>query len=180
MESAIQIEEYPRVDSWRKPVQQPLSSLDPKNFFRETPAPSYGFIEGAVIAGHGIEVSGNIVSFSMNVPQEFYEAAISIFPKPEEALEAKFERLSEQWKQSIGRDSSITNITSNIYYRRIIGLGSAVVPLILRDLQKAPAPWFDALRALTEDTDSVGREFAGNFRKIAECWIKWGRQNGLI
>ena len=34
-------------------------------------------------------------------------------------------------------------------YQRIIGLGSAVVPLLLRELERQPDHWFWALKAIT-------------------------------
>jgi len=51
--------------------------------------------------------------------------------------------------------------------------------LILRELQKEPAPWFLALRVITGE-DTVGRNDAGNFSKMADAWLTWGRERGYI
>ena len=64
-------------------------------------------------------------------------------------------------------------------YLRIISLGWKVVPLILRELQREPAPWFLALRAITGE-ENVGREHPGNFRGMAEAWLAWGRERGYV
>src|ERR1039457_514510 len=65
--------------------------------------------------------------------------------------EIKFRHYAAKWKEEIGGDSSLTNATSNMNYLRIIRLGDVAIPLILRELQKEPAPWFIALRAISED-----------------------------
>jgi hypothetical protein len=40
-------------------------------------------------------------------------------------------------------------------YQRIIGLGKAVIPFILRELQTEPNEWFWALRALTGEDPTI-------------------------
>jgi len=93
--------------------------------------------------------------------------------------EAKFRYYASKWKEEIGGDSSLTNITSNMNYLRIIRIGDKAIPFILQELQQEPAPWFVALRAISED-DSVGRDSPGNFRKMAAAWIQWGKDRGYI
>jgi hypothetical protein len=93
--------------------------------------------------------------------------------------EAKFRYYASKWKEEIGGESSLTNITNNMNYLRIIRIGAEAIPLILQELQQHPAPWFVALRAITED-DSVGRNSPGNFRAMAAAWIQWGKDHGHI
>jgi len=93
--------------------------------------------------------------------------------------EEKFQFYLSRWKEETGGESSLTNITSNMNYLRIISLGIEAVPMILRELQREPAPWFVALRAITED-DSVGRDFPGDFRAKAAAWIRWGQEHGYV
>lgn len=93
--------------------------------------------------------------------------------------ENKFRHYAAKWKEEIGGDSSLTNITSNMNYLRIISIGDEAIPLILQELQREPAPWFVALRAISEE-DSVGRDSPGNFRKIAASWIQWGKDRAYI
>ena len=84
----------------------------------------------------------------------------------------QFDEFADKWRKEIGGESSLTNITSNINYLRIISLGKSVVPLIIEQLKLKPEPWFVALRAITGELN-VGKEHPGNFRKIAQCWIEW-------
>ena len=95
-------------------------------------------------------------------------------------IERKFREYADKWYAETARDSSLTRITSNVNYLKVIKLGSSVVPLILRELQSPdPAPWFLALRVLTEETN-VGREYPGDFRRMAEAWISWGKARALV
>jgi hypothetical protein len=96
-----------------------------------------------------------------------------------DSLEVRFCSLASRWKAEIGPDSSLSNITNNMNYLRIIAMGEEAIPLILRELQREPAPWFVALRAITGE-DSVDRDFPGNFRKKADAWLRWGFENGYI
>jgi len=93
--------------------------------------------------------------------------------------EKKFRYYAAKWKAEIGGDSSLTSITNNMNYLRIIRIGHEAIPLILQELQREPAPWFVALRAISED-DSVGRDSPGNFGKMAAAWIQWGKEHRYI
>jgi hypothetical protein len=101
----------------------------------------------------------------------------AVQPNVDMALE--FSALVKKWKDETGGDSSLSRITGNRHYLKIISLGPQVVPLILRELQKEPAPWFVALRVLTDELD-VGKESPGNFSRMADAWIRWGTNNRRI
>jgi len=94
-------------------------------------------------------------------------------------LERKFREYADKWYAETRRDSSITRILSNENYLRVIELGTPVIPLILKELQSRPRPWFLVLRVLTKN-ENVGRGYPGNFEKMAEAWINWGRERGII
>jgi len=64
-------------------------------------------------------------------------------------------------------------------YQEIIGMGKPAVPLILEELQNEPDQWFWALEAITSE-NPVPPEAAGQVRLMAEAWINWGKQHGLI
>ncbi|PWU08431.1 MAG: hypothetical protein C5B50_29565 [Verrucomicrobia bacterium] len=94
-------------------------------------------------------------------------------------LEKEFDELSRKWRADVGPESSFSKITGNLSYLRIISLGKRAVPLILKDLQREPAPWFLALRAITGE-ERIGKEEAGNFKAMADAWLAWGREHGYI
>jgi len=64
-------------------------------------------------------------------------------------------------------------------YQKIIGMGWDAVPLILEELQREPDQWFWALEAIT-DENPVPPEVAGKVRPMAEAWITWGKERGLV
>jgi hypothetical protein len=94
-------------------------------------------------------------------------------------LVEQFESLARQWKAETALLSSTTAMTSHPAYRAIIALGPGVVPLLLRDLEREPAHWFEALRAITGE-DLVPAEQWGNIPVMATTWLAWGRNHGLI
>ena len=98
---------------------------------------------------------------------------------PTTALETRFRALADQWHWETGPLSSSTAIAAHPAYQEIIGMGPAVIPLVLRELQERGGHWFAALRALSGE-NPVPREYAGRIPKITELWLEWGREKGYI
>lgn len=84
-----------------------------------------------------------------------------------------------KWKEATRVISSSHEIVMNKSYQRIIGLGPAVIPLILKDLRDYGGHWFWALNALTGE-NPVTREDAGKIKKLRESWLAWGKTRGFI
>jgi hypothetical protein len=93
------------------------------------------------------------------------------------SLEDLFRELAQQWRQERGPVSSTTQLAMYPSYQRIIGLGAAVVPLLLRELERQPDHWFWALKAIT-GADPVPAASRGKLREVAEAWLAWGREQG--
>ena len=93
------------------------------------------------------------------------------------AVEKQFQHLAAEWKAERGSTSSITHLAMHPAYQRIIGLGPAAVPLLLRELDHAPDHWFWALKAIT-GADPVPDGDRGRIRAMADAWLEWGRENG--
>src|SRR5258708_13893714 len=53
-------------------------------------------------------------------------------------LRERFDTLVSHWKRERGPHSSSARLTSHPAYQDIIGLGPAVVPLLLKELERAP------------------------------------------
>jgi hypothetical protein len=94
-----------------------------------------------------------------------------------ETLEDRFQRLADAWERAVAHHSSDRVRYGDPAYQEIIGLGPSVVPLLLRDLEVSGRHWFAALRALT-GAHPVATEDAGNIPRMAEAWLRWGRENG--
>lgn len=96
---------------------------------------------------------------------------------PDAPLEETFQVLARQWREERGPSSSTTELAMCPSYQRIIGLGPAVVPLLLRELERAPDHWFWALKAIT-GADPVPAASRGKVHEMARLWIEWGRRHG--
>lgn len=103
---------------------------------------------------------------------------LAVAPTPEEAKE-KFRRLADRWSDETQLVSSLTEIVLHPAYQQVIGMGEAAVPLILNELQDDPAPWFWALQSITGE-NPVPEDDAGQFRKMADAWLRWGRIRGYL
>jgi hypothetical protein len=95
------------------------------------------------------------------------------------AVAERFELLAQQWKTATALLSSTKAMVSHPAYRAIIALGALAVPLLLRDLEREPVHWFEALRAITGE-DPVPRAHWGDIAAMRADWLAWGRQHGLI
>lgn len=105
-------------------------------------------------------------------------SSVTFAPVPA-GVEATFQALAQAWKLERGPSSSTTERSMCPSYQRIIGLGPAVVPLLLRELDRAPDHWFWALKSIT-GADPVPDTSRGKIREMAQCWLDWGRaQRGI-
>ncbi len=91
----------------------------------------------------------------------------------------KFLRLSEEWKAATLNTSSFHEIISHRAYRAIINMGWDAVPFMLDELAKSPAHWFYALRKITK-ANVIPKSSPGNFEKMTDAWLSWGKQHGYI
>lgn len=92
-------------------------------------------------------------------------------------VEDRFALLAAQWKLERGPSSSVSKLSMHTAYQQIIGMGEAVVPLIMADLEKTPDHWFWALHAIT-GADPVPKQGQGDLEAMSEAWLKWGREQG--
>jgi hypothetical protein len=94
-------------------------------------------------------------------------------------IAGQFNMLAREWKTGTALLSSSTAMRTHPAYQAIIALGPPVVPLLLRDLEREPVHWFEALQAITGH-DPVPREHWGNIAAMAADWLTWSREQGLI
>jgi hypothetical protein len=96
---------------------------------------------------------------------------------PPETVEERFRRLEKTWLDEIGYSSSPTELCAHWAFQEIIGMGEAVVPLMLRDLEKEPHFWVWALPEIT-GADPVQEPNTGNITKMSAAWVRWGKEHG--
>lgn len=96
---------------------------------------------------------------------------------PTEGAEAKFRRLAAVWAAETAYVSSTSDLVAHPAFQEIVGMGQAVIPLLLRELEKGTGHWRRALRRIT-GVDPVPPADRGNIAKAAEAWLRWGKEQG--
>jgi hypothetical protein len=91
----------------------------------------------------------------------------------------RFQQLASEWKEQARYLSNTAQMAMLRPYQRIIGLGLPAVQLILEELQREPNQWFWALESITGE-NPVPQEARGRVRLMAQAWINWGKQHGLL
>ncbi len=107
--------------------------------------------------------------------------------KSKSQIKCEFRKLCRIWRKTRPLFSSrVQDIVNNPAYEAIIQLGDAVVPLILKDIEKdlgsekGPDFWEIALHRITGVDLEIPEEFYGQRRIIAQYWLRWGEKEGLI
>ena len=94
-------------------------------------------------------------------------------------LEQKFRTLVAEWRRDTAAVSSSTEIFSHAAYQRIMSMGEFAIPFILREFQRKPEHWDYALWMITGE-NPVSPDDAGRMDKIADAWVRWGRDHRYI
>lgn len=97
--------------------------------------------------------------------------------EPRETVEEKFRRLSSVWRAETAYVSSTSELVGHPAFREIVGMGEAVIPFLLRELENRTGHWHRALREIT-GTDPLCPADRGKVDKAAEAWLRWGKEKG--
>jgi len=127
------------------------------------------------------------VDYGLNVGPDYHtiirqwQEAVEHYTLPAtrqpQSLEQTFQELVTTWRQETRFTSSVTDMAIHRSYQRIIGLGPAAVPLLLRELGRNPDHWFWALHAIT-GIDPITPEQKGKVQEMARAWLDWGQEAG--
>ncbi|MBD2437213.1 hypothetical protein H6G69_10435 [Nostoc sp. FACHB-110] len=85
--------------------------------------------------------------------------------------------LAQQWREETRGVSSTNQMSMHPAYQQIIGMGEAVIPVLLRELERKSGRWFWALKSISRE-DPVSSEYRGNTKEMTKAWLEWGRQRG--
>jgi hypothetical protein len=120
----------------------------------------------------------NIIAPSMNggITETIDESMEIVATKePWSEIEAIFNDLYEKWYEETKYLSS-SQMFENEYYKKIISMGIAIVPVIIARLKETPEHLFVALNKIT-NINPVKSENRGKIKKMAEDWILWWEEN---
>lgn len=96
---------------------------------------------------------------------------------PGEGIKEEFPRLAAEWETAVAHHSSTAVQNNHPAYQKMIGLGPAVVPLLLRDMEEHHTHWFYALREIT-GANPIPPSSTGNIPRMVETCLRWARDNG--
>lgn len=94
-----------------------------------------------------------------------------------ETVETRYRRLAAVWQNDTQFLSSMEEAEEHPAYQELIGMGSDVVPCLLRDLAANHTHWFGALEAIT-GARPVPAADAGNVTRMADAWLRWAKDHG--
>ena len=98
-------------------------------------------------------------------------------------MKSNFNNYKDKWRTETVPLSSLTAITTNENYLKIIELGNSneyakkyILGFIIDDLEKNKGFWFAALRKLT-GVNPVPETNTGKITDIANYWLEWAKEN---
>lgn len=91
----------------------------------------------------------------------------------------EFEALAERWESERPRGGNVTAMSRVPSYQAVIAMGTRALAPILKRIHREPDHWFVALHRITGE-NPVPPEAEGKLRAMAEAWVKWGRERGII
>lgn len=92
-------------------------------------------------------------------------------------VEVEFMAHAEKWRKETRHTSSLTKMIAHQSYRRIMGMGREILPVLFKELRERPDHWLVALNAITgEDPAPKG----STFEEAVESWLVWGRERGYL
>lgn len=115
-----------------------------------------------------IEYNGRLVGY-------FYP--VSAMPKVLEEIDQTFTNLVQQWRNETIGISSTTDLVMHPAYQQIIRMGSVVIPMLLREVERKSGRWFHALCEITGE-DPVPLEKRGKTKEMTQIWLDWGKAKG--
>ena len=123
------------------------------------------------------DVRSLIEEYARQIAEQFIAAAQT--QHRSDSVARKFQELAQHWRAETAHLSSVTKQVMHPSYQRIIGLGPAVLSILLREVRQQSGYWFWALNAITGE-DPVQPDDLGNVPKMSEAWLTWGRDHKLI
>jgi len=95
-------------------------------------------------------------------------------------LKAEFNKLIAQWREETFSISSLTKIYAHPAYQRIMAMGTAGLPFVLRELQNNQGHWFYALKFMAGEDGKDIAAGLNNYEDARAAWLEWGYNNNYI
>jgi hypothetical protein len=92
-----------------------------------------------------------------------------------ESVEHKFQRLADLWRTETVYVSSTSDLVAHPAFQEIVAMGSAVIPLLLRELKNSTGHWHRALQRII-GVNPVAPADRGNMERTVAAWLQWGKE----
>ncbi|BAU12607.1 hypothetical protein LEP3755_31380 [Leptolyngbya sp. NIES-3755] len=144
---------------------------------------NYRFYPDAVVFLQNI--ADLLALFLFTLKQEALERSLNLQlqsiaqSRSDQDVEQRFRALAADWRRKTAQYPILFDRLVHPSYQKIIGLGSAVVPTLLRELKQKPDHWFWALEAIVGDSP-VQKNHEGMIPRMIEDWLEWGRNQGYV
>lgn len=112
--------------------------------------------------------------------QEFHAESRKVHLQLTSSVETMFLDFAHEWDAETSFYSADWQIFGHHAYSKILGMGEAVVPLILERLQKNPIyRWLVAIHRITGE-NPVSPDHAGVIDLMRDDWLRWARDNDYM
>jgi hypothetical protein len=114
------------------------------------------------------------LSYVRFAPFCYLTAIVDGQPKRFKTSRQKFEHLAISWQEYNSGQSVIDY--SDFAFEQIVGMGVAVVPLLLERVASGESEWIYALKCIS-GVQAETTEMQGDEDQVVQAWIQWGRNN---
>lgn len=100
----------------------------------------------------------------------------------EDSRRLYFDQWASEWLADTKWQSSMSVITSHYRFNDIKALGRSSIRFVLQRMKNGDIElhWFPLLHDLTDRQDPVPYDGRGIVPEMADAWIKWGEDRGLV
>lgn len=108
--------------------------------------------------------------------REQFHASVTIREMERSRVRQAFEEYSRNLKEQTRFSSRLADMFENPFHQKIIDLGKAVVPILIRELETDPDHWFYALYCITGE-NPIPDGHAGDLKAMTSDWLEWWQRN---
>ena len=112
-----------------------------------------------------------------SIPAGQLSEAASLGGSAAPATAARFQDLAVAWQKATAHMSCSSDKVADPSFQAIVGMGPAVIPMLLRELANKSGHWHRALQRIT-GVDPVPPADRGSLDKITAAWLRWGQEQG--
>ena len=120
----------------------------------------------------------SIINATSMSPLSPYLKARRTAPAPDSLGALRFRALAAEWHRATDHLSTTADIVLHPAYLKIIGMGEAALPFILREFESGRnGHWFIALASI------VGESLVSDsatYDQALRAWLEWGRARGYV